>query len=195
MSDGQKPRGRSRRGWATVLVLAGLASAGAACGLAGDLTVFVGSCAHFVTTVRTNEPSYAPGQTVILSVTQANDGPACALPPQPCGPPSASVSAYNSAGEDVWDYGARKTVPGHITCGAGSPPIMTWTASYSDIEILDWSQDKCRYGADQSGAANPDCPGTQLPAGTYRIVGIFYWSDGRVLGHSPSASATITISG
>jgi hypothetical protein len=105
------------------------------------------------------------------------------------------VSAYNSAGEDVWDYGARKTVPGHITCGAGSPPIMTWTASYSDIEILDWSQDKCRYGADQSGAANPDCPGTQLPAGTYRIVGIFYWSDGRVLGHSPSASATITISG
>jgi hypothetical protein len=176
-------------------VLVGLASAGAACGLAGDVTVFVGSCTHFVTTVRTNEPSYAPGQTVIISVTQANDGPACTIPPQPCGPPSASVSAYNSAGQDVWDYGAHKTMLGHITCYAGSLPRMTWTASYSDTQVLGWGQDKCRYGAEQWGYANPNCPGTAAPAGTYRIVAIFYWSDGRILGHSSPTTATITISG
>jgi hypothetical protein len=36
----------------------------------------------------------------------------------------------------------------------------------------------------QPGEANPNCPGTQVPAGRYRVVG-----------NSTSASATITISG
>lgn len=171
-----------------------LVSAGAACGLAGD-GVSAGSCAHFVAAVRTSEPSYAPGQLVIISVIQANDGPGCTIPPQPCGPPAAFASAYNPAGEDVWDSDASKTIPGtEITCPSGPVPSMTWTAHYSDTQTLDWSQDKCRDGAALPGHANPDCPGTQVPAGTYRIVGVFYWSDGRTIGHGPSASATITIS-
>jgi hypothetical protein len=72
-----------------------------------------------VATVRASEPSYAPGHTVIISVTQANDGPACTTPPQPCGPPAAVASAYNSAGEDVWDAGADKTIG---LTGATCPP-------------------------------------------------------------------------
>jgi hypothetical protein len=72
---------------------------------------------------------------------------------------------------------------------------MTWTAYYSDTQVLGWSQGKCRDGAGQRGHANLGCPGTQVRAGTYRIVGAFYRSDWRTIGHGPSASATITISG
>jgi hypothetical protein len=110
----ESPR-RARRGGAALLVLVGLASAGGACGIAGDV-VSVGTCAHFVATVRTSEPSYAPGQTVIITVSQANDGPGCVTPPRPCGDPAAFASAYNSAGEDVWDYDAGKTIPGIASC-------------------------------------------------------------------------------
>jgi hypothetical protein len=188
MSEGRKSRRRSRRGWATPLVLVALASAGAACGRVGSTqvgvgTVSAGSCEHLVATVRTSETSYAPGQTVIISVTQANEGPACDAPPPPCGlPPFAS--AYNSAGEDVWDYGASKTLGGPPLCLPGPAPSTAWPARYSHTQVLDWSQDTCRDGAGQWGHANPNCPGTQVPAGTYRIVG----------GNGPSASATITIS-
>src|SRR5260221_11529034 len=129
-------RRRARRGGATLLVLVGLASAGAACGLAADGLVSGSSCAHFVTTVRTSEPSYAPGQTVIISVTQANEGPGCTIPPQACGPPLALASAHNSAGKDDRDYGAHKTFAGtHITCPGPGPVYhlnRTWGANYSD---------------------------------------------------------------
>src|SRR5215472_8503616 len=52
-----------RRPSATLLVLAML---GGGWVLGGDGLVSVGSCAQFVTTVRTSEPSYAPGQAVII---------------------------------------------------------------------------------------------------------------------------------
>jgi hypothetical protein len=191
------PQRRARRGGAALLVLVVLASAGAACGLAGDGMVSAGSCAHFVTTVRTNEGSYAPGQMVIISVTQANDGPVCTIPPQPCGPPSAFVSAYGALGKDVWVPGAHKIIRGLAvgTCPPEPGPSMTWPALSSDTQTFGWGQDKCATGPGLAGHVNPDCPDTQVPAGTYRIVGVFYWSDGRTVGRGPSASATITISG
>ena len=190
MSEGQKSRSRSQRGWATPLVLVALASTAAACSNAGGGTVSktvhpAGPCEHFVTTVRTNESSYAPGQTVIISVTQANEGPTChGIPPAWCGKLQAFASAYNSDGEDVWDYGASKSIPGHITCLVAPAPGPRWPAHYSNTQKLDWSQDKClRDETGQPGHANPNCPGTHVPAGTYRIVG-----------NGTSASATITIS-
>lgn len=190
------PRMSARRGGTALLVLVVLASAGGACGLAGD-EASPGSCTHFVAAVRTSEPSYAPGQTVIISVTQANDGPVCTIPPQPCGTPVAFTTAYNAAGKDVWDPGARKTNWGLEVgdCPPEPGPSMTWTTHYADTQIFDWSQDECALGPGLPGHVNPDCPGTQVPAGTYRIAGVFYWSDGRVLGKGPTASATITISG
>jgi hypothetical protein len=172
----------------------------AACGLWGDGAV-PGSCAHFVTTVRTSEPSYAPGRTVIITVTQTNDGPACTIPPQPCAPtpPQAFASVYNPAGKDVWDAYAQRTFQGQITCpGPGPVPSWTWAAHYSDTQEFDWSQDDCTEqssGIDLPGQANPGCPGTQVPDGTYRITGKFCWVDGRFGGYGPSASAVINISG
>jgi hypothetical protein len=171
-----------------------LASAGAGWDLAGDETALVGPCRHFLATLRTSKPSYAPGQPVAVTVTQVNDGPTCTIPPQVCGPPHALVTAYNSAGVDVWDGDARKTIPGGNTCAPGGPD-MTWTAGYSDTEEFSWSQDECTVETTGTpGQSNPNCPGTRLPTGRYRIVGQFWWVDGRYGGHGPSASATITIS-
>ena len=170
----------SRRGWGVAVVLATLAFAGAV-GVYGATEGWsfaaVRSCQHFVTRVATSEPSYAPGQTVIISVTQANEGPVCTTP-LVCGSAPAA-SAYNSAGEDVWDYGAGKFT-GIPTCF--SPTLQAWPAGYSNTEKLDWRQDQCAAGP--LGRANPYCPGSAVPAGTYRIVG-----------YGTSASATITISG
>jgi hypothetical protein len=187
MSEGRKAARRSQRGWATPLVLAALAFAGAGCGYAGGGTISpAGSCGHFVTTVRTSESSYAPGQTVIVSVTQVNEGPTCyGLPPEWCGNLQAFASAYNSAGEDVWDYGASKIIPGFNTCPFAPAPGPGWPADYSNTQKLDWNQDRCALAdkITRPGEANPNCPGTQVPAGRYRVVG-----------NSTSASATITIS-
>jgi hypothetical protein len=185
-SDGRKPR-RSRNGRAVSLTLFALAPAVAACGYGGAATSFpAGNCDHFVTTVRTSEPSYARGQAVIVSVTQANEGSACnGIPPQWCGTLHAFASAYNSAGEDVWDYGASKTVPGQTTCPFVPAPGPEWAQGYSNTQELSWSQDECA-GAEtpRAGQANPNCPGTQVAPGTYRIVG-----------NGTSAPVTITISG
>jgi hypothetical protein len=187
---------KSPRRWAVPLVLVALAFTGAGCSLGGDGTVFVGSCAHFVATVRTSEPSYAPGQTVIISVTEANDGPACTTPPATCAPPAAFAaiaSAYNSAGKDVWDNGATKTHPGQVSClwEPASLPNTPWPAHSSATQTLDWTQDNCAQPVGLwAGRTNPHCPGTQVPGGIYRIVG--YWIGGDTL---PSASAAITISG
>jgi hypothetical protein len=188
---------RFRRGCFSLVVLAALASGSAAWGLAGDETVFAGACAHFLTTVKTSEPSYAPGQTVIIIVTQTNDGPACTIPPQPCGPPWASASARNPAGQDVWDAGAHKTFADtFITClGPGPVPNWTWTAYESDTQDFSWSEDDCTGRNGLPGRANPGCPGTEVPPGTYRITGEFFWNDGRFDVRGPSASTTITISG
>jgi hypothetical protein len=167
-----------RRLRAVGLVLVALASAGAVCAYAGAWPFSTtGSCQHLVTTVRTSELSYAPGQLVVISVTQANEGPACSTP-LVCGSPPIA-SAYNSAGRDVWDYGAGKFT-GIPTCF--SPTVQSVPAHYSSTQNLDWSQDKCTAGP--LGQPNPNCPGTQVAAGTYRIVA-----------GGTSASATITISG
>ncbi len=161
-----------------------MASAGGVVSITGDGSAF--SCDNLVTTVRTNESSYAPGQTVIISVTRDNDGPACSIPtPSPCGPAVPWASAYNSAGEAVWVYGVGQIIVGPSTCTPG-PASTTWPAHSSYIQEFDWGENKCtRPATGLVGHANPDCPGTQVAAGTYRIVG----------GNGPSASATITISG
>jgi hypothetical protein len=170
------------------MVLLALVFTGVACSQAGEGTVAAaGSCEHFVTTVRTDESSYAPGQRVIISVTQVNEGPACyGIPPQWCGNLQAFASADNSAGDDVWDYGASKTIPGQNTCPFAPAPGPEWPAHYANTQKLDWSQDMCALADEtgQPGQPNPNCPGTQVPAGTYRVVG-----------NVTSAPATITISG
>ena len=178
--------GRARRR-AVPLLLAALASTVAACGFSGGDTIYpAGTCDDFVTMVRTSQPSYAPGQTVIISVTQVNKGPDChGTPPEWCGNLGAFASAYNSAGEDVWDDGANPIIQGISTCPFAPAPGPDWPAGYSNTQKLHWSQDRCAFADEvQPGHRNANCPGTQVADGTYRIIG-----------NSTSAPAIITISG
>ena len=185
VSEDQKPRRRSPRGGPALVVLVALVSAGGVVSTTGDGQVSDFSCgniAGLVATVRTNQTSYAPGHKVIISVTQANEGPTCSILVPPCGPAVPEAAAYNSAGEAVWIYGVGKTLNGN-TCFP-APTTVTWRAHSLYSQKYDWSQDKCTVKVTRVGQARPDCPGTQVPAGRYRIVG----------GNGPSASVTITIS-
>jgi len=172
VSESLKRCTRSTRAGAALLLVA-LASAGGVA-VAGDGPV---SCQNLATTVRTNESSYAPGKTVIISVTLANEGPACVIPTLSlCGPPPGRASAYNSAGEVVWE-----SAGGHITCPYEPVTSVSYPEGYSSTQQVDWSLGKCAL---QPRRPILNCPRTLLPAGKYRIVGS-YWT---------SASTTITIS-
>ena len=183
VSEGRKPRSRPPRGGATLLVLVAAASVAGVVSVTGDGPVSAFYCENLVTTVRTNKFSYAPGQTVIIRVTLANEGPTCSIPPpSACGPFPAGAIAYNSAGKDVWGSGAGD---GQTTCPYPPVTSVTYPMGYSSTQDVDWRQDKCFLQLRPLQILR--CPRTQVPAGTYRIVG----SNGT----SGQASATITISG
>jgi hypothetical protein len=121
------------------------------------------------------------------AASKVNEGPACnGVPPEWCESLYASASAYNSAGEVVWDDSAGKTIPGQITCPFVPAPGPQWPAHYSSTQELSWRQDRCALAGEtgQPGHRNLNCPGTQVPAGPYRIVG-----------NQMSAPVTITIAG
>jgi hypothetical protein len=135
-----------------------------------------------VTTLRTSESGYAAGQTVIISVTLANKGPACIIPPpSACGPFLPGAAAYNSAGKLVWGSGAGL---GQNWCPAEPVTSVTYPAGYSSSQDVDWAQDKCVLQLRPVQILH--CPRTRVPAGTYRIVGSY--------GTSAQATATVTIS-
>jgi hypothetical protein len=183
-ASGQKSCRSRQRGGAGLLVLLVLASAWGVVSITGDGPVSALSCTSqiLVATVRTNESSYAPGQTVIISVTLTNEGLACSIPtPSPCGPTPPGASVYNSAGEDVWESGAGG---GLISCPPEPVTSVTYPAGYSSTRVLDWRQDKCFLQLRPSQILH--CPRTQVPAGRYRIIG----SNGT----SEQATAAITIS-
>jgi hypothetical protein len=166
-------------------VLVALASAVGVVTITGDGQVSDFSCTSefLVTTVRTSESNYAPGETVIIKVTVANRGPACSIPTgSPCGPAPPGASAYNSAGEDVWESGAGG---GQITCPPEPVTSVTYPAGYSSSEDIDWSQDKCVLQL--RPVLLLKCPRTQVHAGRYRIIASY--------GTPEQATATITISG
>jgi hypothetical protein len=83
-------------------------------------------------------------------------------------------------GEDVWGSGAGG---GQITCPYEPVTSVWYPAGYSSTQDFDWSQDKCAL---QPRRPILNCPRTQVPTGTYRIVGS--------CGTSAQATATITIS-
>jgi hypothetical protein len=188
MSQHRRPRPPGQPGVAALALLIALAATCAACGGLGPGTIApAGTCNDFVTTVRTSASSYAPGQPVIVSVTEANEGPTCyGIPPEWCGSLQAFASADNPAGQDVWDNDASRTIPGQETCPFAAAPGPRWPARYSDTQRLEWHQDRCAsdFASDRPGHANPNCPGTPVPAGRYLIVG-----------NGTSAPVTITITG
>lgn len=119
--------------------------------------------------VTTDRYSYSRGQIVNITVTLTNTGPTCeGVPPWFCG---QEASAYDSSGNDVWDWGAGPDSPQDVkSCPAASNQVIPHGAS--DTESMQWSQDRCTFEPDGQPPTlpNPDCPGTQVPSGTYKVV-------------------------
>ena len=127
------------------------------------------STQQYTARATTDQSSYARGRSVIITVTMTNSGPTCeGTPPWWCG---QEASAYDSSGTDVWDLGAGPTTPQGVR---NCPAALEQTVAHgsSSAERLSWQQDQCTFDPSaQPIGPNPDCPGTQVPDGTYKVVG------------------------
>jgi hypothetical protein len=159
----------------------------AATALAGTTTttepMAVCQASQFVATTTTDQASYAPGQTVNISVTlKDTSSDPCAdsmnlIWQGGCAPPpgwETTATATNSTGQVVWDVNARPTTGGlPENCPAGIY-LSTVPGGFSATVDLSWAQDLC--GDSPLGdvgptvVPNPNCPGTPVPAGTYQIT-------------------------
>lgn len=122
---------------------------------------------QFTAATVTDHSSYTRGQTVNIAVTMTNSGPTCnGIPPWYCG---QSASAYNSSGADVWDWGAGPDSPQDVkACPAAvNQPVPHGSSS---SESMYWRQDRCTFDGQGPVVPNPDCPGIQVPGGTYTVV-------------------------
>lgn len=136
---------------------------------------------QFTAQTATDHSDYTRGQTVKINVTMTNSGPTCeGVPPWFCG---QHASIYNSSHADVWDSGAGPNSPSDVT---GCPAAMNQLIAHgsSSTQSLAWQQDQCTFDNQAFVVPNPDCPGTQVPDGTYAVIGDS--------GKAPAVSITIS---
>jgi hypothetical protein len=114
---------------------------------------------NFATKVSTDQGSYAPGQPVQITLEFANAGPACTV--NATGYACPRVNIDNAAGTLVWTNAAPVTT-GCPTSFTG-PTVIA--ANWSETFPVPWGQDSCTPGQAQG------CPGPQVPAGQYQVVG------------------------
>jgi hypothetical protein len=135
---------------------------------------------QFTVTVTTQASSYSQGQTIPFTVTVANAGPACTDQGQEhCD--CWGAYAENSSGQVVWVWGAPGPPTSSISVSSPPPVVPAqWTTSRS----MQWDQKECTSSA--------NCPETQAPAGTYRIVGL--WADHVTPKPDTSQPVSVTIS-
>lgn len=136
---------------------------------------------QFSAQTATDHSDYTRGQTVNINVTMTNSGPTCeGVPPWVCG---QHASIYNSSHTDVWDSGAGPNSPSDVT---GCPAAMNQLIAHgsSSTQSLAWQQDQCTFDNQAFVVPNPDCPGTQVPDGTYAVIGDS--------GKAPAVSITIS---
>jgi hypothetical protein len=123
---------------------------------------------QFTARATTDHPTYTRGQTVNITVTVTNSGLTCegGVAPDTCGP----VSIYDISHTDVWDLGAGPDSPlGLYNCGGAL--IQTIVHGWSSTQRIGWSQDRCTLEMNgKQVVPNPNCPGTQVPDGTYTVV-------------------------
>lgn len=125
---------------------------------------------QYMTQATTDRSAYAKGETVTITVSMTNSGPTCTgTTPGSCG---LSASVESQSGNDVWDSGAGADNP-PLVLGQGCPTAESQTIPHGDStnRVLQWKQDQCSF--DPSGPPqhpNPDCPGTQVPDGTYTVT-------------------------
>lgn len=126
-----------------------------------------------MTTMTTDRGTYQTGQTVNAAAHWTNDGPTCQWPKNPTyfTYPCASGYVNDSQGQPVWQVGA--TPQGEVmagTCALYSVPSPT-PHGYSVTFPLTWNQLRCADPPPtwNRQGDNPNCPETQVPAGTYAV--------------------------
>lgn len=123
-------------------------------------TPFPPACgwSNFATTVSTDQSTYSSGQAVHITLVFANRGPACTANASGYGCPDVDVD--NSSGTLVWSNAAP------VTTGCPSlygPTVVP--ATWSQTWTYSWAQVTCTPGDAQG------CPGPQVPAGQYQVIG------------------------
>jgi hypothetical protein len=160
-------------------------------------TTTTSSCSdtQFVVSVATDRTVYALGQPVYATASWTNIGPTCRGPVSltvPC----AGWLVVDSQGQSVWQVAAATT--GAVGLGACAmwklpdpiPSGYSVPFRLADLQASTpyWNQTQCAVPPAQWDrvGANPNCPDTQVPSGSYTVE-ISWWPF--------EASAPIAITG
>jgi len=130
---------------------------------------------EFAVHLSTDKESYVTGETVNISLSITNSGPACSGI-EGTGPCSDGATASNQVGAMVWISN-----PGPYGCPALL--LRSIPSGWSASDELSWGQDECP-------AFGGECTHAQVAAGTYSIVG--HWSVGPQT-NIPSQTVKVTI--
>jgi hypothetical protein len=114
----------------------------------------------FVAHVSTDQSSYSPGQPVQIALLFANTGPACTV--NSTGYACPLVNIDNASGSLVWSSAAPVSSGCPSTFTGPTVLAANWSQSFS----FSWAQTTCTPGQVQA------CPGPQVPAGQYQVVGM-----------------------
>jgi hypothetical protein len=114
----------------------------------------------FAAHVSTDQSSYSPGQPVQIALEFANTGPACTV--NQTGYACPLVNIDNSSGSLVWSSAA----PVSTGCSSTFTGPTVLAANWSQSFPFSWAQISCTPGQVQA------CPGPQVPAGQYQVVGM-----------------------
>lgn len=132
----------------------------------------IASCqdSSFQLSLTADSSSYSEGDTVVITLTVTNTGPACIVAggQNTCAWVS-SVDVTNASGSEVFSPGANGQ--GIVDLCPASPPYGGVNSGVVVItQTIDWSQQICAPGfAPGPPTTNPNCPQTQVPPGAYTV--------------------------
>ncbi len=136
--------------------------------------------ANFSTTVSTDQSSYAPGQTVAITLMFKNTGAACTV--NATGYACPRVDVDDASGTLVWSSAA----PVSTGCASQTEPPTVLEARWTQTFQEAWAQVSCTPGNFQG------CPGPPVPAGQFEVFGIDAGGASRI---PASAPVGVTITG
>ena len=113
---------------------------------------------NFASKVTTDQNLYSSGQPVQITLEFANAGPACTV--NSTGYACPLVNIDNSAGALVWSNEA----PTSVGCPSTFTGPMVLPANWTQSFAITWGQDTCVPGPSA-------CPGPQVAAGPYQVIG------------------------
>lgn len=123
---------------------------------------------QFVLTATTDKTTYAPGETVTISLTMRDTSSTACLDTGVMVWGCYGAAASNSTGAQVWEsWAGPDGLP--VNCPTTGYPT-TIPGHTSTTAQVSWTQDECTQPV-TNAQPNPDCPQVQVPSGPYEITG------------------------